>query len=191
MPIKINTKRSAGENVVKEGIYQLVVTAAEEKTSASGNDMIQLQLARIRNGRPFGRTIFDNLVFAFDDEGNNKAQFRFDQFHDALEVEEDMEITCKWYKGKKVYAYLITDAYGGNVNNKVKNYLPPEVALDLLEKQAASDEDEDELASIPDDTHKPPAPAASNGTAKRGRPRIQAAASVAEMEDSEDDDIPF
>lgn len=185
MPRKINTTRTANTGTLKDGIYPMVVLDAEETTSKSGNDMIALQLSVTKNGKPVGRVIYDWLVF--DDEGakdeDKKRQWKFDQFHDALGVDEGMAITYKWYKGKKFFATLVTDEHQGKIKNKVDSYLDPEVAQDLLAKRSEDmgdqeDEDEDEL-----DTTPAPEPAKAKAQTKRGRQP------VAEME--EEDDIPF
>lgn len=184
MARKISTSRSAASGVVKDGIYQLVVVDAEEKVSSSGNDMVKLTLAILRGGRPAGRTLLDHLVFS------EEAQWKFDNLHDALEIEEGKEIDYRYYKGKKVYASLITDEYNGMVNNKVKTYLPADIALSLLEKQQVAEVDDDEeeeegfVAPTPkQDTRKPAATAATNVPARRGRPSRPV---VAEMEDDDE-----
>lgn len=175
MARKINTSRTSGSGTVKDGIYQMIVVDAVEGKSQSGNDMVTLQLAIYRNGRAMGRLIWDYLIF--DEEGlpedEKKFQWKWDQFHDALGIEEDLEITAKWYKGKRVYASLTTDEYGGNVKNKIKAYLNPDVATDLLDKQAAG-QDEDGFVA-PAQTQEPVATAA-----KRGRPKTQPAEMEAE-----------
>lgn len=183
MARKISTSRTAGSGVVKDGIYQLVITDAEEKVSSSGNDMVKLTLAVLRGGRPAGRTLLDHLVFS------EEAQWKFDNLHDALEVEEGKEIDYRYYKGKKVYASLITDEYNGNVNNKIKTYLPADIALSLLEKQqvAEVDDDEEEEGFVAPAPKKAATAAAASSPARRGRPSRPA---IAEMED-DDGEMPL
>lgn len=186
MARKINTTRTSGSGTLPDGIYQLAVTDAVDDTSKSGNEMITLSLQVIRGGRPVGRVIRDYLIFDDDDPKNEKHQWKIDQFHDALQLEEGQEITCKYYKGKRIYASLFSEEYNGNVNNKIKTYLDPDVARNLLEKQSEMDAEDDDLTAPvydEDDTRKP-----AKAGAKRGRPARQA---VAEMEDGDEQDMPL
>lgn len=178
MARKINTGRTSGSGTVKDGIYEMIVVEAVEGKSQSQNDMVTLQLAIFRNGRAAGRLIWDYLIFddedlKEDDPNYQKFQWKWDQFHDALGIEEDLEITAKYYKGKRVFASLTTDEYGGNVKNKIKAYLNADVALNLLEKQNAG-QDEDGFVETPQVTQE-----SSVSSAKRGRPKTQ----PAEMEE--------
>lgn len=177
MPRKISTTRTGNSGLVKDGIYLLQIVDSEETVSSSGNDMVKLKLAIVRGGRASGRTMLDNLVFS------EAAQWKFDNLHDALEVEEGKDIDYRYYKGKKVYASVISEEYNGNINNKVKTYLNQDMARTLLEKQVgAEQEDDSEDAPSFEETR---TPVAASGSPVRGRKRQ----AVAELE--EDDSMPL
>lgn len=184
MARKFSTNRTSNSGTLKDGVYLLQITDAEEVTARSGNEMIKLTMNVVVGGKPNGRTIFDNLVFT------EKAQWKFDNLHDALEVEEGKEIDCRYYRSKRVYASLITDAYEGKVNNKVDRYLAPHEA-ELILGQAGDDLD-DENSDDDDDLVTTPvgraaaARQSSAAPAGRGRPRR---AQPAELD--EDDDMPL
>ena len=180
----ISTNRTSG--AVAEGIYQLMITDSEETVSKEGNDMVVLKMAVIRNGQVGGSNIRDHIVFG-------SADWKFDQLHDALELEEGKRITYTYYKGKTIYASLIRELYGERISNKIKTYLAPDVALDLIKREQEGDsdglgldlddvvlEDDDDMPAI-EETRKP-----ASTAAKRGRPKQQA---VAEMEPDDLDDI--
>jgi hypothetical protein len=173
MARRISTSRTGNSGAVKDGIYEVEILDAVEKTAQSGNDMIELRMAIVRNGKVSGSSIWDYLIF--NDEDPDKTQWKFDQLHDSMEVEEGLEITASWYKGRRAYASLITDTYNGRVSNKVKAYVIPEVAQKVIAQQNAAGQE----AGIDTDAAANRQQAAQRG---RGRPAKQAQ-TVADMEE--------
>lgn len=180
----ISTNRSSG--AVAEGIYQIMIKDSEEAVSKEGNDMVVLTMSVIRNGQVSDSQFKDWLTFG-------SANWKFDQLHDALELEEGKRITYAYYKGKTIYASLIREYYGERINNKIKTYLAPDDALDLLKREQEAGDDGDLGLDLEDvvledddgvlDLEEAPVERAA---AKRGRPKQQA---VAEMEPDDLDDI--
>lgn len=193
MPRKISTTRTSNSTALKDGVYQLLIVESDEAVSKSGNDMVVLTLQVVKGSRRFGREIKDYMVYPEDDleeDEQDKYSWKFDQLHNALNLEEGQTIDYRFYKGKKIYASLITDIYGDNINNKVNKYLSEDVALTLIEEQEESDSGSDGLGVEGDtpayeENRKP-----ESTTAKRGRPSRQAA-TVAEMEPDDDDLMPL
>lgn len=185
----IDTTRSSNSGLFSDGIYKLVVIDSEEMVSKSGNDMVKISLAVLKNGKPVGKAMRDYLVFS------EEAQWKFDQFHDALQLEEGKKILYTFYKGKTVYASITSEEYEGRVNNKIVEYYAPDVAKGILAKRnggadvvddipALTSDDEDD---IPFETIQPAA-AQKRQTAtagNKGKNRSQ----VAELD--EDDGMPL
>lgn len=181
MARKINTSRTGNSGVVKDGIYELIVLDAEESTFKSGNEGIVLHLSLVRESGPYGREIRDYLTFDPEDaeDADKKNQWKFDQLHDALEVPEGIEITAKYYKNKRVFASLVTDEYQGNVNNRVRTYLAPDIAREMMASQAAKKTDDfDE--ELPEPTSTAKTKANISGKGKRVQPQ-----------EMEEEDIPL
>lgn len=195
MARKVNTTRSGNSGVLKDGIYPMVVLDVEEKVSKNGNDQIVLQLAVLKGGKPSGRTIWDYLVFDDEDadEEDRKNQWKFDQFHDALDVEEGLEVSAKWYKNRRFYASLYTDEYNGKVSNKIRAYLNPDVAKDLLARQSGESgaiENDDDTESSETEEVTPSSPVAREAAKMAGKGKRVGKTQVAELEE-ETEGMPF
>lgn len=182
MARKISTTRSSNSSALPDGIYQLLITDAVEGTSSSGNEQITLSLSVLRGGRPVGRSIRHYLTFDDPRDKEKKNQWKWDQLHEALELDEGQEITATFYKGKKVYATLNSEEYQGRINNKVRYFMTPEAALSKLEEQVSDglDDFDTSVSDIDDDESEEEV--ISRPKATRGRPRTQ---QVAELEEED------
>jgi Protein of unknown function (DUF669) len=101
-----------------DGEYPFVVTAAEEKTSSNGNEMIALTL-KIKDGP----SVYDNLVNV------ESAWFKIDQFRAAIgdQIAPGTELDLnpdKWIR-RVGRCILYTDMYDGKRRNKVAEYVVP------------------------------------------------------------------
>lgn len=137
---KYNTGQRGG-SLHREGVYHLRIIKAEDSNAkSSGNDMVSMQLAVLKNGKSFGPMIFDHVVMT------EEAEWRWQSLMDAVDAPENIDIDAAWLEGREVYARLEIDNYDPeNPRNKIKRYLLPTVG----QKQMAEEQNEgpDLLAS--------------------------------------------
>lgn len=168
MARKLNTGIRGG-SLHREGIYHLRCEDAEERTSpTSGNDYWNLRFSVLRNGRPFGVSVWDRLVL------NENSEWRQQQLFDALQAPENIEVDCNWMKGREVYARVVQDTTRDDPSNAVKSYLLPDVAERLLAKEAEGSESLNGMGGSVEDSS-----AKARG---RGRPRQNQPAELSEEE---------
>lgn len=104
------------------GKYTATVMNSEEKTSKSGNEMIELRLEisgdDIEEGK--GPIVYDNLVFT------ENSAWRIDQFRSALgeDIVEgaEVEVEPDDLLDARVSVTLSVDEYEGKKRNKVVQY---------------------------------------------------------------------
>jgi hypothetical protein len=125
-----------GGSLHREGIYLMEVQDVEEKTSLnSGNDYLNIRYSVLRNGKPFGPSVWDIIVL------NEASEWRWNQLMDALEAPEGVDIEAEtWLKGKQVYARVVIDDYNDDDRNKVKAYLLPDRAEKMLSKESEGEQ---------------------------------------------------
>jgi hypothetical protein len=130
MPLNTGTR---GGSLHKEGIYQVRILKAEEKVAkSSGNDMVEMQLAVLKNGRPFGSIIYDRVVLTED------TKWRLDQLMDALDAPENQNVPVSWLEGQDLYARIGVDETQDDPRNNVKRYMMVSTAEKLLAREAES-----------------------------------------------------
>lgn len=125
MPKYISGEENNRAKFHKEGNYLLAVIGAEEKTSNSGNEMIELKLEvigpDIEEGE--GAIIYDYLVFS------KNAAWKIDQFRAACGEKivkgKEVEIEAEDLEGKSVEAHLVVEEFKGKKQNKVGDYIDP------------------------------------------------------------------
>ena len=144
MARKLNTGQRGG-SMHKEGVHLLRVEEVEEKTSQnSGNDYLNIRYSVLKNGQPFGPSVWDIIVL------NEASEWRLNQLFDALDAPENLDIDMSWFKGRQTYARLVIDEYNDEVRNKVKAYLTPAAAAKLL---ATAGENPEDAALVADANH--------------------------------------
>lgn len=133
--MKFNTGERGG-SCLKEGVYELRILKAEDKVAqSSGNQMINLQLTAVKNGRNFGPVIYDNIVFS------EAAEWRFQQLMDSLQAPDNMDVDTAWLEGQTVFARLTIDDYQDDQRNKVARYMLPSAAQKIMAKEAGDNSD--------------------------------------------------
>lgn len=158
MPRKLNTGQRGG-SMHKEGVHLLRVEDVEEKTSPnSGNEYLNIRYAVIRNGQPFGPSVWDIIVLT------EATEWKLNQLFDAMEAPENLDIEPSWLKGRQVYARLVIDEYNDDTRNKVKAYLLPVAAAKLL---ATAGENPEDSSLVADAAH---SDRAKNRSGKRSQP---------------------
>lgn len=110
----------ASSFIVPNGEYTVRVEDAMEKTSNSGNDMIELQLRIIRHDKTEGPAMKDWLVFS------EKAYWRVDQFLIAAGKHpgegEEVSLDADELIGVEVGASLVQEKTDEGTNMRVKRY---------------------------------------------------------------------
>ncbi len=102
--------------VAPEGEHDLTIMAITEKTSSSGNHMLELKL-RVE---PQGPIVFDHLVLT------DRSGWKLNAFFAALGEDpvegEDLELED--FAGRYIRAVLGVEEYDGRNRNIVKKWLP-------------------------------------------------------------------
>lgn len=142
MATKLNTGTRGG-SMHSEGVYMLRVEDVEEKTSQnSGNDYLNIRYSVLRNGHPFGPSVWDIIVL------NEASEWRKQQLFDSMEAPENLDVDIDWLKGKTVYArIIIDDSYDEDGQNKIKKYVLPKTAMKILANNGVDVEDEKLVAT--------------------------------------------
>lgn len=127
-----NSKRQGGtQTLLPKGVYRVVIEAVDKKLGPSGHHYYNFRLRPIVNGVKHGQAIWDKISESPD------ARFRVEKFMDALEIPDaDEDVDEKSLVGKSFWASVSTREYQGQWSNEIKDYLTPEAAERLLEKQA-------------------------------------------------------
>ena len=135
MPLNAKRKTARGqEGLLPNGVYRVVIEAVDEKLGPSGHNYYNIRLRPIINGSKGQQAIWDKISHSPD------ARFRVDAFLDALEVEDvDEDLPKEWFVGKSFWASVTSREYEGKWSNEIKQYLTPEAAESLLQKQAEAD----------------------------------------------------
>lgn len=111
---------TASSYTVPDGEYTVRVEDAMEKTSNSGNDMIQLQLRIIRHDKTEGPAMKDWLVFS------EKAFWKVDQFLIAAGKHpgegEEVSVDADELIGVEVRASLVQEKTDKGTNMRVERY---------------------------------------------------------------------
>ena len=130
MPRYISGEESNRAKFHKEGNYLAAVIGAEEKTSSSGNEMIELKLEIIGPDidEGGGAIVYDYLVFS------QNAAWKIDQFRAACGEKiikgKEVEIEASDLEGKSVEVHLIVEDFKGKKQNKVGDYIDPNAEED-------------------------------------------------------------
>lgn len=101
-----------------EGVYLLVVAKAEETTSSTGNPMIKMEFdVQDVEGN---RKLWDNFVLI------DKTLWKVKEFFDAvgLDTSQLVEMDVNELVGQTVNAKVIQEEYQGDMQNRVKKYMP-------------------------------------------------------------------
>ena len=127
-----NSKRQGGaQTLLPKGVYRMVIEAVDTKPGPSGHDYFNFRLRPIVNGQKHGQAIWDKISLS------PEARFRIENFSDALGIPDtDEDVDEKDLVGKSFWASVSTREYNGTYSNEIKQYLTPETAERLLEKQA-------------------------------------------------------
>lgn len=166
MAQSLNTGNRGG-SLHKEGIYLLEVQDVDAKVAKSGNDILNIRYAVIKNGRPSGASIFDIVTLT------DNAIWRWNDLMDAVDAPENENIDPEtWLLGKQVYARVVIEEWQDEDQNKVKKYLTAAKAERLMVKEA-------EAALL-----SPEPVEASNGTKAKQRSRTGSNAPELSAEES-------
>jgi hypothetical protein len=105
---------------VPAGDYTLRVIEAKEDTSKSGNDMIKLSLAVVKEDGTNGVRLFDYLVFT------EASRWKVDAFLQACGKHpgegKSLDLDCDAMIGWEAEATLAIDKHEGKESNKVAAY---------------------------------------------------------------------
>lgn len=103
---------------LEEGVYELSVSAVEEKNSSAGNPMISVtyDVTNIDGNRK----LWDNFVLT------EKSLWKLQEFFKALGLptEEVVTMDVSELVGACVNAKVIQELYQGDTVNRIKKYLP-------------------------------------------------------------------
>jgi hypothetical protein len=169
MPVSLK-RQSGSQSLLPNGVYRVVIEAVDTKTGPSGHPYLNMRLRPYVNGKKAGQAIWDKISLSPD------ARFRVDAFLDAIGAAEDGEVDEKSFVGKSYWASVTSREYQGQWSNEVKQYLTPEAAETLLEKQA-QEEGSGNATTIATERKTRPVPDAAPVGGKRK------AAPVAELQD--------
>jgi hypothetical protein len=134
MPLNLKRQTPKGEQaVLPDGVYRVVIEAVESKPGPSGFNYLNMRLRPYVNGVKHGQAIWDKISLSPD------ARFRVDAFLDAIDAPEDGDADEKSFVGKSYWASVKSKVYEGRWSNEIKQYLSPEAAESILEKQARED----------------------------------------------------
>lgn len=127
------TIKKGREGVLPNGVYRLIIEACEEKPGPSGHPYYNFRLRPIVKGEKSSIAVWDKVSLS------PEARFRVENLLDAMEIGEDEDdLEPEFFIGKSYWASLGSREYQGKWSNEVKQYLTPEAAEDLLQKQAES-----------------------------------------------------
>lgn len=102
---------------LEEGVYRLQISAAEEKTSSTGNPMLTLtyDVLEVEGGRK----LWDNYVLI------DKALWKLKELFDALGIDtsEIVEMDVTELIGMEVTAKVVQETYNGDVVNRIKKIM--------------------------------------------------------------------
>jgi hypothetical protein len=95
-----------------------------------------------------------------------------DAFLDALEVDDaDEDLEKEYFVGKSYWASVTSREYEGKWSNEVKQYLTPDVAESILEKQAQAEGSTDAVL-ISTERKTRPAPGAGAASARKAPSKV-------------------
>ena len=133
----LSTKRQikqCREGLLPNGVYRLIIEHVEEKDGPSGHPYWNFRLRPIVQGQKSGVAVWDKVSLS------PEARFRVENLLNAMEIDEEEtpEIEPEYLIGKSYWASLSSREYQGKWSNEEKQYLTPEAAENLLQKQAES-----------------------------------------------------
>jgi hypothetical protein len=175
-----NSKRQGGaQTLLPKGVYRVVIEAVDTKLGPSGHNYLNFRLRPIVNGQKHGQAIWDKISLS------PEARFRVENFADALELPDtDEEVDEKSLVGKSFWASVSTREYQGQYSNEIKQYLTPEAAERLLDKQAEEGGFDTPITVPTNRSSRPVSEAAVSGSAN-GKGKAKAKPTVAELDDEE------
>lgn len=155
------TIKKGREGILPNGVYRLIVEACEEKPGPSGHPYYNFRLRPIVQGQKSPVAVWDKVSLS------PEARFRVENLLDAMEVGEDEgDLEPEFFIGKSYWASLGSREYNGKWSNEVKQYLTPDAAEDLLQKQAESTGFSPDVEFSTERTNAAPAPAKAKNKSK-------------------------
>ena len=158
-----------------EGIHRAKVAEIQEKTSQSGDDMLQIAM-EVVSGADKGCRVFDNCVLS------DKALWKFKQLLSALGIKCDgkVAVDLDGLIGKTCDIEVFHEEYNGQARAKISNYSKVTTSVD------ADDDDEEEDEEEVKPSKKPKA--ASAKTPAKKKPVKKEEPEDEDEEEDEDDE---
>lgn len=162
MPLNAKRKdKDDTSHLLPQGVYRVVIEKVTELDGPSGFPYFNLRCSAITNGEKWPEAIWEKVSLS------PKARFRVDDWLDALEIENvDQDLPPEYFQGKSFWAKVGTKEYNGKWSNEITQYLTPEAAEALLEKEALEEGSSDAVLISTERKTRPAPVATSNGKAK-------------------------
>lgn len=166
MPMKFNLKRDPTAGLVPEGVHRFVVEHAEEKNGPKGA-YLNMRLRVYVKGVKWGSSVFEIL------STSDESKFRVDQFFDAVGAPSEGEAAESWFLNKTGYArFEQRVSNNGDLQTRVKNYLTPEAAENIIDKMGEEDNDNEPVKTKTVNRAATPAPGRKASGKKEAVPEL-------------------